>query len=142
MNRDEAIATLTRKKKALTQEAFVNAARNGAPHLVDEYIAAGFDLNAHDEKGDTALGAAVAHNDSAMVRFLIEKGATTDDAGYFFDAVYGAPFIGSIEIIDLLIEAGCPTDFVEQTTGFNALELARDMGDPKVVARLEKIYGV
>jgi ankyrin repeat protein len=142
MSRDEALASLTRKKKALTQEALVNAARNGAPHLVGEYLAAGFDVNAADGTGDTPLGVAVERNDPEIVRYLLANGAKANDSGYFFHAVHDAPFIGSVEIIDLLLEAGCPVDFIEETTGFNALELARDMGDPAVVARLEKLFDV
>ena len=139
MDRDEALASLTSKKKALTQEAFVNASRNGVPHLIAEYLAAGFNVNAPDKKGDTALGAAVERNDIATVRFLIQNGAKADDVGYFFYAVYGAPFIGSVEIIDLLAAAGCPTNFIDEATGFDALGLARDMGDPQVVTRLEEL---
>ena len=142
MERDEAIAILTRKKKPLTHEAFVNAVRNRVPALALEYLMAGFDPNAPDKDGDTPLGAAVETNDAAMVRLLLERGANANDAAYFFAAVYGAPFIGSVEIIDLLVSAGCPTNFVETTTGQNALELARDMGDAKVIARLEQLYAV
>ena len=142
MNRDEATAILTTKKKRLTQEAFINAVRNGVPHLVAEYLAAGFDPNIPDNDGDTALGAAVSRNDPEIVRLVLAHGAKADDASYFFEAVYGAPFISSVEIIDLLFSAGCPRDFVDPTTGFNALELARDMGAPNVIARVEQIYAV
>jgi hypothetical protein len=142
MNRDEAIAILTRKKKRLTQEALVDAVRNGVPHLVIEYVAAGFDPNTPDKAGETALGAAVSRNDPEMVRLVLAQGAKANDPYHFFEAVYGAPFISSVEIIDLLVNAGCPRDFVDTTTGFNALELARDMGDPNVVARVEQIYAV
>ena len=139
MNKQEAIAELTRKKKVLSQEAFVNSIKNNVPHLIEEYISAGCDLNAPDKNGITPLSAAISTDDSKIIKQLIEKGAKADDADYFFDAIYNAPFIDSVEIIDLLVSEGCPVDFIEEATGFDALALAKDMGSSLVINRVKEI---
>lgn len=139
MRKEDAIAELKRKKKSFTQEAFVNSVRNNIPHLVNEYIVAGFDVNTPDKKGTTPLAAAIESDDANIVQQLLDYGAKADDASYFFDAIYNAPFLESVEIIDILVAVGCPVNFIEETTGFDALALARDMGSPIVIHRIEEI---
>ena len=141
MNENEAKNTLLKKGKKLSQRSFVKSAESGSIKLVEIYLAAGFDINAQDQHGTTPLYAAVASEDTEMVRFLISNGASTDDPELFFVGVYGAAFSDDTEIIDALASSGAPLNGVDEETGFNVYELVCDMGNKNIATYLKEKYG-
>ena len=134
LDKRSAIAELERKKKPLTQEAFVNTVRNAVPHLVIAYLAAGFDPNKPDRHGDSPMKVATLLDEPGILVELLEHSGEANDAAYFFNAIYTAGFTGSTAVIDVLVNAGCPIHFVDEETGLDGLGLARDMGN-------ESVYG-
>lgn len=140
VTRDEARAALAKRSKKLTQNSFVKAVASGSRKLVELYLDAGLDPNGPDPEGTTPLLAAVSGNDLDLARLLHARGASADDPALFFHAVYAAPFVSSTEMVDWVASVGAPLDFVDEKTGWSALELARGMGDPAVIARVESLF--
>ncbi|UNK49120.1 ankyrin repeat domain-containing protein [Lysobacter sp. S4-A87] len=93
------------------QGYFFDAARSGHQSMLDEFIAAGFDLDVRDEKGYTALILAAYHGHAAAVEQLLAAGAdpcAQDKRGN--TALMGAIFKGELSIARRLLRAECAPD--------------------------------
>ncbi|AGY59502.1 ankyrin repeat domain-containing protein [Gloeobacter kilaueensis] len=87
--------------------ALVELAGKGENAAVERLLAAGQDINGHDDSGWTALIAAAAEDHPQTVALLIEKGAqldARDNNGY--TALRYARAANYKQVIDLLIHAG------------------------------------
>jgi len=59
----------------LREERFHTIAASGSIHEMQKLIADGFDVNATDDRGDTALFYALSRENLAMADYLVEHGA-------------------------------------------------------------------
>ena len=66
-----------------TGEEIVEAVKSGDARSVRALIARGFDVNAPDVDGTTALHWAVRSDDASMVQLLLRAGATTAHANRY-----------------------------------------------------------
>jgi ankyrin repeat protein len=88
-----------------------NAARSGDALIIGEFIKAGYDLNAQDAKGYTALILAAYNGQANAVEQLLKAGAnpcTEDVRGN--TALMGAIFKGELRIAKRLMQADCSPD--------------------------------
>lgn len=94
--------------KSQLQTYFFDAARQGRSDMLQEFIAAGYDLNTRDGKGYTALILAAYNGHPAAVELLIKAGAdacAADQRGN--TALMGAIFKGELSIARRLIQTEC-----------------------------------
>ena len=87
---------------------YFDAARIGNTAMLQEFSAAGYDLNTRDEKGYTALILAAYHGQAQAVALLLKAGAdpcAQDNRGN--TALMGAIFKGEVLIARRLLAAGC-----------------------------------
>lgn len=85
-----------------------DAARRGDQAMLDEFIAAGFDLDSRDAKGYTALILSAYHGHAAAVEQLLAAGAdpcAQDERGN--TALMGAIFKGEVQIARRLLATEC-----------------------------------
>lgn len=88
-----------------------NAARQGDSEILNEFIQAGYNLDAQDGKGYTALILAVYNGHLESVEQLLQAGAnpcTEDKRGN--TALLGAIFKGELRIAKRLMDAQCSPD--------------------------------
>ena len=93
------------------RDYFFNAARFGDNEMLDEFIQAGFDLNAADDKGYTALILAAYNGRGETVEQLLAAGADAcaeDKRGN--TALMGAIFKGELGIAKRLLATDCNPD--------------------------------
>ncbi len=94
--------------KSQLQTYFFDAARSGHLPMLQEFIAAGYDLNSRDGKGYTALILAAYHGQPEAVNLLLRAGADAcaeDARGN--TALMGAIFKGELSIARTLVNSGC-----------------------------------
>lgn len=114
---------------------------HGNTELVRLYLAAGVDPNQPSPKGQLPLEMAAVESHTEIARLLLEWGARPEEVPLLlFQAVYAAAFTDSFEIVELLASAGARLTDVDETTGFDALALAKDMGHPAVIKIVERLY--
>ncbi|MCO7255686.1 ankyrin repeat domain-containing protein [Dickeya oryzae] len=88
-----------------------DAARTGNDAVLKEFVSAGYNLNARDEKGYTAIILAAYHGHYDTVSLLLNHGADPclqDSRGN--TALMGAVFKGELKIAHLLLNAKCSPD--------------------------------
>lgn len=91
---------------------FVNDARNGHIDNVQKELDAGIQVNGKDSLDQTALLAAVSHNEFEEVKLLLAHGADPnlpDNAGWT-PLHYAAWFGSGVSVLDLLREHGATVD--------------------------------
>jgi uncharacterized protein len=122
------------------------ACEAGDVERIGALIDAGFDPNARDEHGQTALMNAAKHGHEPVVRLLIDRGADLDHHAKFgFTALMLAIVNMRVSIAEMLIAAGA--DVSRRGTGApgffdkDALALARDRGQDEIVRLLEPAPG-
>lgn len=140
MNRDEALEALRQKKRTADAEGLLHASRHGNAELVRLYLDAGVDPNESAKSGERSLKVAVERHHVAVVRLLLERGASADIPLLLFAATYAAAFNDGTELIELVARAGASPHDVEEETGFTALQLAQDMGYAAGVDILRKLH--
>ncbi|MDQ7984736.1 ankyrin repeat domain-containing protein [Pseudomonas sp. G34] len=97
--------------QAQLRDYYFQAAREGNVAMLDEFIAAGYDLDTADEKGYTALILAAYHGHRDAVERLLAAGADAcaqDQRGN--TALMGAIFKGEVRIARRLLDADCSPD--------------------------------
>src|SRR5690606_36472576 len=107
----EPAAVETEQVQAQLRDYFFNAARFGDNEMLDEFIQAGFDLNAADDKGYTALILAAYNGHADAVEQLLGAGADAcaeDKRGN--TALMGATFKGELRIARRLLATECNLD--------------------------------
>lgn len=108
---DEPATTEAEQVQAQLRDYFFNAARFGDNEMLDEFIQAGFDLNAADDKGYTALILAAYNGHAETVERLLAAGADAcaeDKRGN--TALMGAIFKGKLRIAKRLLATECSPD--------------------------------
>jgi uncharacterized protein len=113
---------------------------------LDRQLAAGADINALDEHGQTALMNAARDGQAGVVSFLCERGANPDHhAKYGLTAVMLAVIRGHAAIVRILVTAGA--DLTCRGTGApgfhqkTAADIARERGDEVSLRYLDEAAG-
>lgn len=90
---------------------YFNSAREGSLPLLEEFIAAGMNINHQNEKGYTPLILTTYNNHHDATAFLLKSGANPDlrdKTGA--TALMGVAFKDHVEMANLLIKAGASVD--------------------------------
>lgn len=100
-------------------------------------IKAGADVNACDEHGITVLMYAAKNGHTSIVDLLIKSNVHLDaQDSNGKTALMHAVWIGHKEAVEILLRAGANVT-IQDNDGKTALDIARDSGDPKMVALIE-----
>lgn len=97
------------------------SAANGDMATVKELLNDGVDIHAKDMESTTALHYAVYNDEAEIVKLLLDKGASPNDADHYSTALIAALANESYDIATLLYNAGADPA-VEDTSGFSALD--------------------
>lgn len=128
------------KKIIYSDKAFFDALKSGDKETVAMAIKEGFNVNARDRDGYTALLIAAEKGDPEMADLLIEKGADVnakDKDGY--TALMYVAYSGNLEIAKVLIKNGADVK-AKDKDGWTALMIAR-MGKKTDITELLKKSG-
>jgi uncharacterized protein len=87
-------------------EPLLFAARNGDVESAGLLLAAGAGINDTLPDGMTALTLATRSGQSAVAKFLIEKGADVNPAGVGFTALHAAVLMGDLDVVKALLAHG------------------------------------
>ncbi len=82
---------------------FLRAAAHGDIGLLEQYLRDGFDIDAINNIGETALIETVKNNQIAACEFLLQQNANPEIHDCSFGAIHFAAYLGREEITDLLI---------------------------------------
>jgi len=99
---------LEKKGYTYNESSFVECAKKGDIEAAKLFLAEGIDINAMNERGQTALIRAAEYQRTEVVTFLLEKGADVDIVGgrYARTALMEAAGAGNTVIIKQLVEKG------------------------------------
>lgn len=136
-----ALEALKKRKKVADSRSLVHACKYGNVDLASLYLDAGVAADVPDRRGIFPLESAVEASQEAIVRLLLDRGASVKIPLILFSATLAAAFTGSTAIIELLAAAGASSSDIEGETGFNALQLAQDMQNADAVLILKRLYG-
>lgn len=113
-----------------------NAAASGELHAVERLLALGFDVDARDGHGCSALLRAAGGGHSSLVARLLQAGADPDlvtEAGA--SALSAAINRGHLDVVDRLLAKGAAVD-ARLPGGASMLMLAAALGSPEIVTHL------
>ncbi len=139
---DEAISIRYKEEKPVyvtiepidIAQELITAAEEGKTAKAKEAIAAGADVNATNEFGNTALILAADHGHIDMVKLLVAKGANVNAKNEKdTPALAWAALNRNIELVKLLLEAGAEIDAKVNKDGGTALMVAAINGHTDVV---------
>lgn len=128
------------KRVIYSDKAFFDAVKSGDKETVAMAIKEGFNVNAKDKDGYTALLIAAEKGDLEMAYLLVEKGADVnakDKDGY--TALIYVAYSGNLEIAKILIKNGADVN-VRDKDGWTALMFAR-VGKKSDITELLKKSG-
>ena len=104
-------------------------ARDGNIEAVKQHLAAGADVNAKDEDGETPLHYTVYKGHKEIAELLIEKGADVDAGNSFGSTpLHNAAIDGHTEIVELLIAKGADVN-AKADTGWTPLDSAERVSE-------------
>jgi ankyrin repeat protein len=130
------LALILEAKIPDTGLALIEAANKGDSEVVEALLDSGADINARDERNQTALHHAANGGHTPVVKLLLERGADVNAKNLFEQApLHGAVFRGALDSVRLLLNAGADID---SRFGFNGQTplLAVSAGRTKVVEAL------
>jgi len=128
------------KRVIYSDKVSFDAVKSGDRETVAISIKEGFNVNAKDKDGYTALLIAAEKGDLEMAQLLVEKGADVnakDKDGY--TALMYVAYAGNLEIAKILIKNGADVN-VRDKDGWTALMFAR-MGKKTDITELLKKSG-
>ena len=114
--------------------------KEGDVQAAIEFLAAGADVNAKDERGETAIFSAVIGGYTELVKMLINKGADVNvknKAG--FTSLHEGAYSGDSDIVALLIDSGADVNAVK-ADGMTPLDMAT-FAKHRVIADLLRKHG-
>jgi ankyrin repeat protein len=129
------------KRVIYSDKAFFDAVKSGDRETVAMSIKEGFNVNAKDKDGYTALLIAAEKGDLEMAHLLVEKGADVnakDKDGY--TALMYVAYAGNLEIAKILIKNGADVH-VRDKDGWTALMFARVGKKADITELLKKSDG-
>jgi uncharacterized protein len=115
-----------------------DAVRRGSIEELRRLVAAGADIDARDEHGQTALMQAAVDGHTHVVEWLVGRGATLDHrAKYGLSALMLAVVNGHVDAVRLLVRAGANRELIGSGApgfvGKTAVDLARTRGERGMV---------
>lgn len=128
------------KRVIYSDKAFFDAVKSGDKETVAMAIKEGFNVNAKDKDGYTALLITAEKGDIEIAKLLVEKGADVnakDKDGY--TALMYVAYAGNLEIAKMLIKNGADVH-VRDKDGWTALMFA-GMGEKADITELLKKSG-
>lgn len=129
-------ATSAASQVTVAGREFVLAARFGHGQVITNKLNGGTDIEVIDELGNTALIAAAAENQLAILQLLLEHGANVDaQSSDGTTALMNAATYGNLKIAKVLIEAGSKVD-LKKNNGTTALVAAVQYGRLEMVELL------
>jgi ankyrin repeat protein len=134
-NQSSARQELTNKGVPYTKTSFISAAKYGKTEDVKKFLAAGMDVNANVD--GTALIAATASKNLAMVKFLVENGADVNETNYLGSALTAAVYVGNFDIANYLIANGADVNDASND-GTTAMLVAAQTGQAEMIELLAK----
>ncbi len=121
---------------AFEKEEFFRQAEEGNIEAVKLFLDGGFDVDARNPTGKTALMAASRLGHPELVEFLLERGADTGAADMFDNtALMMASWHGRKEALDILIEAGADLN-AASSAGITPLMWAAETEGGKIAKTL------
>ena len=118
-----------------------NAIKEGDIQAVMQHLAADTDVNAKDERGETAMFSAVIGGYNEIIKILINKGADVgvkNKAG--FTPLHEGAYSGRKEIVELLITSGADVNAMK-IDGMTPLDMATFGNHNEIVDLLRKQGG-
>ena len=108
---------LEKKGYAYTENSFVECAKKGDLEAAKLFLAEGIDINAKNERGQTALMRAAEYQRTELVTLLLEKGANVNIESKSGNrtALMEAAGGGNIVIIKQLVEKGAEINAKDNT---------------------------
>jgi ankyrin repeat protein len=99
---------LEKKGYSYTESSFVESAKKGDIDAVKLFLAEGIDINATNERGQTAIARAAEYQRTEVVTLLLGKGADVEKVGgrYARTALMEAAGTGNTVIMKQLVEKG------------------------------------
>jgi len=117
-----------------------DAIKEGDIQSVMQHLAAGTDVNAKDERGETAMFSAVIGGYKEIIKMLVNKGADVNEknnAG--FTPLHEGSYTGQKEIVELLITCGADVNTMK-IDGMTPLDMA-SFGNHNEIAALLRNHG-
>lgn len=131
-------ATPAAPPEAVSTDPIVEAAMRGDAETIRELLAEGWDVNAREGDGTTALHWAALNGDVESVALLLANGAeleaVTRNGNY--TALHMASMEGHTEVVEMLLAAGSRVEARTSSGGVTALHLAARAGRAGAVAAL------
>ncbi len=120
-----------------TGKALIDNIRNQQEAI--NLLTKGADSNFQDTFGATALMAASAAENKAIVELLLQKGAADPDiqAKFGWTALHYASTLGNKALVELLLQKGADPN-IKDNSGTTALNYASEKGHTKIVQMLEE----
>jgi len=118
-----------------------DAIKEGDIQAVMQHLAAGTDVNAKDERGETAMFSAVIGGYKEIIKMLVNKGADVavkNNAG--FTPLHEGAYSGQKEIVELLITSGADVNAMK-IDGMTPLDMATFGNHNEIAALLRKHDG-
>jgi len=123
-------------------EHLTYAAALDEPYNIRELLRRGVAVDTPDSSGNTALGGACVAGNLAMVKFLVQQGATVNRRLGFLErtSLMNAVEMGHPNVVEYLLTAGADVSLTDKD-GKTALAIAREKGDTKTISLLQRMEG-
>lgn len=118
-----------------------DAIKEGDIQSVMQHLAAGTDVNAKDDRGETAMFSAVIGGYKEIIKMLVNKGADVNvknNAG--FTPLHEGAYSGQKEIVELLITCGADVNTMK-IDGMTPLDMASFGNRNEIAALLRNLGG-
>lgn len=132
---EKARKELDRMNIAYNTNTFIEYVQKGDTTIIDLFLTAGMDPNLENTDGIAVLYVAAEKGHTAIVKTLLNKGATANVRGNYKPLIVAAAK-GHLEIVRELIGKGADVNSVEDLFNFTALIVAASNGHTEIVKLL------